>query len=225
MTGSPVLLCARNLRRACLLLAASTLLVLGGCTTGSRATSDSLRLLFKRQIEANPDQVAANQYPQAQVRTPDLSAIMVLGFIDDGQQIWYAGNQTVFRLDEDGIVVGMSGNGRQLRSRIIGASPFAKLATISGKATIKREYDWIPGYKIGITAQGTLDRGPTESVDILGVKRNLVRFDERLEGGLKAHNVYWADATTGFIWKSRQQLSPDYTIELVQLKPYRLSKD
>lgn len=216
---------ARNFRRAFLLVAASTLVVLGGCTTGSRATSDSFRLLFKRQIEATPEQVAANQYPQARISTPDLSAIMVLGFIDDGQQIWYAGNQAVFRLDAEGIVVGMSGNGRQLRSRIIGTSPFSRLATISGKAVIKREYDWMPGYKMGITAQGTLDRGPTESVEILGTKRNLVRFDERLEGGMRAHNIYWADATTGFIWKSRQQLSPDYTIELVQLKPYRSSKD
>lgn len=203
---------------------ASTML-LASCTTGSRATSDSFRLLFQGRVQATPAQVAATPYPQAQLKAPDIAAVIVLGFVDEGQQTWYAGNHAVFKLDANGLLTGTSGSGRQLHSRIVGPSPFGNLARIQGSARVQREYDWIPGYRMGVQAHGTVERGPLESVDILGRKRDLVRFDERLEGGMRAHNIYWADPATGFIWKSRQQLSPDYEVELIQLKPYRTSKD
>jgi hypothetical protein len=54
----------------------------------------------------------------------------------------------------------------------------------------------------------------------------LVRFDERVHGpGFTLKNTYWADPASGFIWKSRQHLAPDYAIEVTQLKPYRSTKD
>ncbi|WP_457894812.1 YjbF family lipoprotein [Stenotrophomonas hibiscicola] len=226
MMRMDVLLARRRLRRALhWMMTLSMLALLAGCTTASRATRDSFRLLLKRQVTATPEQVAANRFPQAQLKAPDLSAVMVLGYVDGGRQSWYAGSNAVFQLDDTGLVTGVSSSDRQIQARIAGASPFTRLHALNSTTTVQREYDWIPGYRMGVRATGTLTRGGIESVSILGKERSLIRFDERIEGGFHAHNIYWADPSTGFIWKSRQQLGPSYTVELVQLKPYRAAKD
>ncbi len=209
----------KYLRLGCAALVVS---LLAGCTTASRGTSDAFRLLFNRQVEVTPEQVAANRFPQAQVKAPDLSALIVLGYIDDGQQVWYAGNHAVFRLDSAGMLIGTTGLGRDLQARIIGQSPFTRLLDVAGPVTVQREYDWLPAYKAGVPVIGTLARVGTDTVEILDRKRDLVRFEETLQGsGMKERNIYWADPSTGFIWKSRQYLAPGYAVDLVQLKPYR----
>lgn len=209
-----------------LILACSLALLLAGCTTASRSTSESFRLLLNRQVEVTPQQVAANRFPQAQVRTPDLSALIVLGYIDDGEQAWYAGNHAVFRMDRNGLLVGTAGLGRTFRARIVGTSPFERILDVSAPVVVKREYDWLPGYKMGVQVTGTLTREGTESVSILGRKRELARFEEALQGGgMNVRNIYWADPATGFIWKSRQYLAPGYAVDLLQLKPYRQARN
>lgn len=212
---------AAKSRLACLFASA---LLLAGCTTASRSTSDAFRLLFNRQVEITPERVAANRFPQAQVKAPDLSALIVLGYIDDGQQVWYAGNHAVFRLDSAGLLTGTTGLGRDLQARIIGESPFPRLLDVISPVTVQREYDWLPAYKSGVPVIGTLARVGTDTVEILERKKDLVRFEETLQGsGMKERNIYWADPSTGFIWKSRQYLAPGYAVDLVQLKPYRQS--
>ncbi|WP_312681221.1 YjbF family lipoprotein [Stenotrophomonas chelatiphaga] len=209
-----------------LVAGSALLLALAACTSASRSTSDSFRLLFKRDVRATPTQVAANRYPQIQLSAPDMSAVMVLGYVDDGQQAWYAGKEAVFHLDRDGLVTGTNGNGRQITTRIVGDSPFHDLAAIIAPVQVQRQYDATPAYAVSVPVTGTLVRHGTDKVDILGRQMQLVRFEERLEGGgISATNLYWADASTGFIWKSRQHLAPGYAVELTQLKPYRPAQD
>jgi len=222
--GKPPILRQVGFRMTALAFMA-TLMLISGCTTGSRATADAFRLLGKDQVEVSSTQVADNPYPQALLKAPDLSSLLILGFVDEGGQTWLAGRLAAYKLDDSGLVIGMSGSHREIQVRIVGESPFQNLAAIHGSTRVQREYDWLPGYRMGIQVQSTLVRGKLESVEILGVKHALIRFDEWMEGGMSAHNVYWVDPTNGFIWKSRQQLSPNYVIELVQLKPYRASKD
>ncbi|MBD8694861.1 YjbF family lipoprotein [Stenotrophomonas sp. CFBP 13718] len=200
-------------------------LVLGGCTSASRSTSDSFRLLLQRDVQATPAQVAANRFPQVQLSAPDLSAVMVLGAIDGAQQSWFAGSLAVFQLDDTGLLRGTSGLGRSYQTRIVGASPFSRLLSLGAPVTVSREYDWVPAYALGVKVTGTLSRAGSESVEILGRKVTLLRFEETLSGGLTARNVYWADPSTGFILKSRQYLAPHYAVDMVQLKPYRKAQD
>lgn len=200
-------------------------LVLAGCTTGSRATADSFRLLLHKPVEVSPAAVAANRFPQVLVETRDLTAVAVLGYVDGGRQQWYAGTHAVIELDGNGVLLGSSGLGRQLQTRIIGASPFDRLTSLSGPAQVQRQYDWMSSYQLGVVVTGTLTPGATEEVRILGRTRTLQRFVEHLQGGgMDAQNIYWADPATGFIWKSRQHLAPGYVVELTQLKPYRAPK-
>ena len=213
---------SKCLHLGCMALAA---LVLAGCTTASRGTGDAFRLLFNRQAKVTPEQVAANRFPQAQIKAPDLSALMVLGYVDDGRQTWYAGNHAVFHLDSTGLLTGTTGLGRDLQTRIIGASPFAHLLDVTTPVTVQREYDWLPAYKVGVPVTSTLVRAGTDTVEILEQERRLVRFEETLQGGgMKERNIYWADPSTGYIWKSRQYLAPGYAVELVQLKPYQQAR-
>ncbi|MBJ7515750.1 MAG: YjbF family lipoprotein [Stenotrophomonas sp.] len=216
--------CWRSIRT--LAAGSALVLALGACTSASRSTSDSFRLLFNRQVEATPAQVAANRFPQIQLRAPDMSAVMVLGYVDDGQQAWYAGKEAVFHLDRDGLVTGTSGNGRQILNRIVGDSPFHHLGAVTTAVQVQRQYDATPAYAVSVPVTGTLTRHGMDKVEILGRQMQLVRFEERLRGGgMHATNLYWADARTGFIWKSRQHLAPGYAVELIQLKPYRPTQD
>jgi hypothetical protein len=72
--------------------------------------------------------------------------------------------------------------------------------------------------------QARLEPKALEDVEILGTVHRLRRIDERLSApGLGIHmtNRYWVDPADGFIWKSRQYVTPDFPLELIQLRPYR----
>jgi hypothetical protein len=197
-----------------------------GCTSLSSSTLDAFRLVGRNQASVSAEQVAANRFPQAQLQAPSLDAVLVLGYVDAGRQVWYAGKHAIFWMDARGLVTGMSGMGRRIESHIIGTSPFDDLTAVRDTVEFKRTYDTIPDYQFGVEAVSTLKRNREESVRILDRRMRLVRFDERVDGpGFTLKNTYWADPASGFIWKSRQHLAPDYAIEVTQLKPYRSTKD
>lgn len=209
-----------------LLLVAVAALLFSGCTTGSRSTLDTFRLITHRPAQATAEGVASNRFPQMQVETPDLTAVAVLGYVDGGRQQWFAGSHAVFEMDAHGLLLGGSGLGQQWHARIDGPSPFDDLRTVTTPVAVQRRYDWIPAYQVDVAVTGILRRGELEQVEILGSRRTLQRFDEQLQGGgMSGRNVYWADPATGFIWKSRQHLAPGRVAELTQLKPYRPAKD
>lgn len=197
-----------------------------GCTSLSSSTLDAFRLIGRNQASVTAEQVAANRFPQAQLQARGLDAVMVLGYVDEGRQTWYAGNYAVFWMDAKGFMTGMSGMGRRIESHIIGASPFDDLSAVRGTVEFKRTFDTIPNYQFGVEAVSTLSRNGEESVRVLDRRMRLVRFEERVHGpGFTLKNTYWADPASGFIWKSRQHLAPDYAVEVTQLKPYRSTKD
>ncbi len=68
---------------------------------------------------------------------------------------------------------------------------------------------------------GTLTTLGKEKVHILESERELLHVREQLQGeGWKRDNHYWVDPANGFIWKSIQAITPDTSLEVVQLKPY-----
>ncbi|MCD7100378.1 YjbF family lipoprotein [Stenotrophomonas sp. MMGLT7] len=210
-----------------LILAAGLALVATGCTTVSRSTSDAIRLLFQGRPDVTPtaEQVAALPYPQALIQAPDLSAVLVLGQIDDGRQVWYAGRNAVYYLQGNGLLAGSAGMGRTVAIRVEGEDPFLDLPSVQGPVAVQRRYDWMPGYRYGVPVTGSLRRTGAEDVTILGRTLHLARYEETLDGGgLSGSNTYWADPESGFIWKSRQYLAPGHAVEIVQLKPYRPAK-
>lgn len=214
--------CHRWLSRNALLMIA-IVLAGSGCTSVSRSTTEAIGLLFKgRPAPPTAAQVAAVRYPQILVHAPELNGVLVLGHIDEGRQIWYAGKDAVYYLRDDGLLLGSAGLGRISTLRLAATEPFPRLTSVQHPVRVQRHYDWMPGYRYNVPVSGVLRRIGPESVDILGHARALVRYEEVLQGpGFTATNLYWADTDTGFIWKSRQYLAPDRPIDIVQLKPYR----
>ena len=206
------------------LLAAATLLA-GGCSSASRA---NLKMLGKAaldrrvDVEPSPAQVAASPYAQIKVTGPTGGAILILGNDDLGRQSWYSSDHKIVYL-RDGLLIGTVGLAQDAADiRIEGDNPFAHLAQLQTPVQVRRSYDWMPGYRYGVAVSGELRRQQRENVDILGVTRALVRFEETLRGpGVRAVNEYWAEPDTGFIWKSRQLVAPGVSLDIVQLKPYR----
>ena len=161
-----------------------------------------------------------------QVKTSELASVAVLGYVDGTRQQWYAGKHGVFETDSNGLLLGASAQGHQWETTIIGQSPFNDLLRISTPVTVQRKYDWFDSYQLGVMVTGKLSREGIEEIDILGRKWSLIRLEERLQGGGMDHrNIYWVDPETGLIRKSRQFLSPNYAVELTQLKPYRKTQN
>ncbi|WP_177497730.1 MULTISPECIES: YjbF family lipoprotein [Gammaproteobacteria] len=200
---------------------AMAMLVVAGCTSVSRATTDAIRLAFKRQdITPTAQQVDAVPYPQLLLHSSDISGVLILGYVDEGRQAWMAGREAVLYLQSNGLLSGMSDSRRNSNVRVEGEDPFRNLARLEGPAKVQRRYDWMPGYHYDVPVTGELRRIGTESVTLPNRTLQLVRYEETLEGpGISGTNVYWADQN-GFIWKSRQYLAPGQTVEIEQLKPY-----
>lgn len=211
----------------CSVAAVGVTFALSGCTTVSRSTSDAIGLLFKSQtvVEPSAEQVASLRYPQILLRARDVNGVLVLGVIEEKTQVWYGGQSTLFYLQQGGLLTGSTGLGRTFSTRIEGDNPFEHLSSVDAPVTVRRRYDWMPGYRYDVSVTGTLRRIGQESIDILGHSLSLTKYQESLEGpGFSETNIYWADPATGFVWKSRQYLAPGYPVEIVQLKPYRPAK-
>ena len=195
--------------------------LLAGCSQTSR---DIFREATRSRgpVDIDAQQVLASPYARIKVDGPGFSGVLVLGNDDDGRLSWYSNRRHVVFL-RDGLLAGSEGLREDADEiRILGDNPFLRLAAMDdAPVKVARRYDWRTGYRYGVPVTGQLRRRGVEPVEILGTVRQLVRFEETLDGpGVRARNDYWADPDTGFIWKSRQLLAPGTHLEIVQLKPY-----
>lgn len=202
----------------------AAVLLIGGCNSVSLTGFQTARTILRGTPDPTPDAaaVAANPYAQLRVEGGGIRALMLLGNDDAGRLSWFAGSHVVFL--RDGQLTGTQGLSVDLEDmRIEGDNPFEHLQQVGDRpVVVQRRYDWRAGYRFGVPVTGELVRGELEQVDILGTSHALVRYDETLSGpGVRARNVYWAEADTGYIRKSRQMIAPGEELEIVVLKPYR----
>jgi hypothetical protein len=216
---------AGRLTLACTALLA--VLALSSCTPISSATVDAVKLAARGRHMVPPTaaEVAARPYYQLQARSPDGSAVLVLGNVDGSRQAWYGSRHEVVFI-EHGRVVQTSGLAQNLDGlQLPDDDPFARgLHTLQAPRRYRRLEDWSPGYRYGVTVEAELIPQGEETIEILGVNRRLRRVDERIEAPAvhyQAINHYWIDPRDGFIWKSEQHLAPGLWLQLVQLRPYR----
>lgn len=214
-----------------LALVATTSLMLAGCTSVSRSTVDTMRLVWQGTPKLSPtaEQVHAKPYFQMRAITAHGDAILILGNIVGARQYWY-GTSGVALVLEDGRIVQTIGLAENLDgSRVDGANdPFAHgLHTLSAATSYDRVDDWSPGYRYGIPVHATLKPADTTSIDILGTAHRVQLVTEEVSAkiaGYRVSNRYWVDPADGFVWMSEQEVTPGMTIKLVQLRPYRGSK-
>ncbi|KAA8999581.1 YjbF family lipoprotein [Stenotrophomonas cyclobalanopsidis] len=211
-----------SLARAALAAPVVLALLLTGCTTASRATADSIRQLVRPKATYSAQKVLTTPYPQADLTTPDIRGLIVLGYLDDGQQAWIAGRDAVFNLSSTGLVLSVYKQDAQYSVSIADDSIFSDLRRAQDGSKVLRRFDRTSSFAMGVEVAGTVHSKGEDTVNILGTTRTLLRFDEKMIGGdMNATNSYWVDPNDGFIWKSRQYLAPGYPVDLVHLKPYR----
>jgi hypothetical protein len=209
------------------LLIAMALLV--GCSSVSRGSVETIRLAFRRAtVDPTPASVAASPYFQLQVNAPTGQAILILAKVEDGRLGWYGGQHDIV-FTRDGLLVKTVGLSENLDSELSSDnSPFRQgLQHVGSTVEYTRRVDWSPGYRYGIELKVRLEPKGIETIDILGQARKLRRFDESvtvISTGQHMENRYWVDPADGFIWRSRQYVTPGFSLELIQLRPYRGAK-
>ena len=212
------------------MFAASSLL-LAGCTSVSRSTVDTMRLVWQGTPKLSPtaEQVQAKPYFQMRATTAHGDAILILGNVIGARQYWY-GTSGVALVLEDGRVVQTIGLTQNLDGSLVDRAndPFAHgLQTLTATASYDRIDDWSPGYRYGIPVHATLKPAGEASIDILGTSHQVLLVNEEVSAkaaGYRASNRYWVDPSDGFVWMSEQEVMPGMTIKLVQLRPYRGGK-
>lgn len=209
------------------MLAVPALLV--GCSSVSRGSVETIRLAFRRAtIDPTPASVAASPYFQLQVNAPTGQAILILAKVEDGRLGWYGGQHDIV-FTRNGLLVQTVGLSQNLDSELSSAgSPFSRgLQYVQGPVAYTRRVDWSPGYLYGVQLAARLVPKGIETVTILDQPRKLLRFDESLTviaTGQHFENRYWVDPADGFIWRSLQHVTPDFSLELIELRPYRGAK-
>ncbi|MBM7123998.1 YjbF family lipoprotein [Dyella flava] len=175
------------------------------------------------------EQVNANPYAQLEVQTAqEGQVVLVLGNVDGTREVWY-GNPHVAVFTEHGRVVQTVGFNHDLDGLHAPADdPFVRgLQMLAVPTDYIRTEDWAPGYRYGVIVNARLVPAGRTQITILGVPHTVLRVDEELSApaaGYRATNHYWVDPGNGFVWKSEQHVSPELTLTLTVLRPYRGSQ-
>lgn len=176
-------------------------------------------------LEVTQAQVNALPYYQIQVTTEYGSAVMALVRVQGKLQYWRA-NSNQLLLIEDGVVVRTFGFPDDLLgTRFAVGSPFASgLQHVTDEQPSQRQIDLGSGPQFDIPLSGAFHRADIETVRILDRDYALLRVDERLESplkGMSSTNRYWIDPADGFVMQSHQQVTPNLSVTLTQLRPFR----
>ncbi len=137
-------------------------------------------------------------------------ALIILGEITgDRRYTWYsAERQSITTFGP--FVVGLLGLDPELRGTIFGGGWGTNPLDLAG-AKLTRSLDILAeGDRVQVPLTSTFETRGTESVEILGVTRQLRRVTEKVRSGGRPryNNDYWVDPTTGRCWKSRQIAVP-----------------
>lgn len=200
---------------------------LSGCDPLMRGSWDTLRAATEgpQRLELTQAQVDASPYYQIKVQTPTSEAVLGLVRQQGDLQFWLTSQQQVL-LIRDGLVVRSVGLGADLdATRLAQDSPFhSGLHHIENNQRSTRWVDFNSDNRIGVALQSRFNKEGMEQVDILDRSYTLLRVDEHIEApsiGFSAINRYWVDPKDGFIMMSRQHISPQITLGITQLRPYR----
>jgi hypothetical protein len=145
---------------------------------------------------------------------------------DNGGYLNYldSGGRGVVMLE--GAVTGTQALGQDLEAvRHEADDPVANLTPVADwPGQVYRDYQFAErdGRDYSITLSCVFERVVTETIDIIELDFEVVRISEICTNARRqVINTYWADAETGFIWKSKQWLGPNLepaTVEII--RPY-----
>jgi len=198
--------------------------LLTACSNLSKGAFDTLSHAFRRSPTIQYDAEKVNKLPyfQIAVETQKVSSVFLLTRISDDTQYWQNTAQESLIIN-NGVIVRTTGLPKNIhQSRFVGNNPFVKgLQHIKEGDTAVREIDY-SNFMYGTRSESTFYILGQESIIILDKSYLVTHIKESIRNdftGLHTDNHYWVD-NKGFIWKSQQTLFPDFTLTIIQLKPY-----
>jgi hypothetical protein len=186
---------------------------LAGCNS---TTVDSYRTM--KLAIAGPPPVATVGYvrsldrPALAARLGNAEAVMVLAARRNGVDEWHGVTETLVL--RHGRLVQSAGlpDGSDLIVATPADDPFqGDLRTLQDGTEVTRLVDLPARFLTGIPQYARYSLGPLQTREIMGVKRELRRVDERISMpalGFRATNRYWFDPASGRVLISEQQWLP-----------------
>jgi hypothetical protein len=215
------------LRRRLLLGAGSALLT--GCA------SDSLSLIGSTLGVTGPsghyllsdEQIAAIPYACLGVRIGNGGGVVMVLASIDGEQLSWASADRVVLVTRAGRLVKTIGLSRDLLTRRDIGPDLLGLASrgdpAAAEARVSRIVDLRPDDDFSVPVDTRCEPMGEETLTLLGTPLRVLKVRERVtvrKWRWATDNVYWLDADSGRVWKSRQQFCPQVApITMELLKP------
>lgn len=156
------------------------------------------------------DRVKAVNGPVLAVRL-GVAEAMLVGSGETDVVEWYGVTDMI--LTAHGRVIQTAGLPFDVISPLGTSDPFRSgLLAVADGLEITRLVDYPAQFLTGLQQTARYQRGPVESVPIMGQSHQLQRIDERIhmpELNFKATNHYWIEPASGLVRRSTQYISPD----------------
>ncbi len=152
------------------------------------------------------------------------SGFLILAYAERDDRHWFAGGGQAV-VTRHGRVVKTVGLPRNLRQTTAhAADPLAGPTHQVARGTrFRREVDYEADERFVLPIESTFERIGPRKITILEIEFDTVLIRERNRARLmnwEFENLYWVDAIDGYVWKSRQHISPDFAaLETEVLKP------
>jgi len=219
-----------NTRRRDVVLALGlSVLALGGCSDAM--TANRYRILTSALLRGRKTQLSRNdvaKYAAASIALRignSAPALILLREINDDEFIFASSDNYLIAM-RGGRVMQTGGLRHNLSHTMLGSTDPADggLLTADGAKCI-RLLDYAEDYGIGIEARSEFELGHKETLKILGAAIPTMRVYEHVRVkslSWRHRNIYWAHATTGSIWKTKQHTHPDLApLTITTLRPVR----
>lgn len=197
---------------------------LAGCTAMDNTSFETLGLAIGG-LEPSISMADVNSVrgPALLVEFGQADALMVLGGLQGGYVRWTG--ITEHLTTDHGRLVQSAGLPTDIIAPLLVDDPFITgLHRLADGLEVSRQVDYPALYQTGLVQTARYQRGPLESLEIMGQKRELQRIDERVEIpvlGYRALNRYWVDPDDGMVYRSVQHVAPNLPpLRLTLLKPY-----
>ncbi|MFZ1988426.1 MAG: YjbF family lipoprotein [Alphaproteobacteria bacterium] len=218
----------KRLSRRTLFAGGLTSALLAGCANPAlleRNIRAVAKPLFDRSgRELTRDQVA--QFSAASISLEvgnGLPKLLLLTAVNGPDHVWGVSGQTILQT-RGGRLVATGGLQHDLKhSDNISADPAEGALLTSNGATCSRLLDFPDDYGAACQADSKFHVEEPETLTILGARLETIRVSERVHVssiGWHHTNKFWADTSTGMVWRSRQHAHPDIdALTITTLRP------
>ncbi|MDR7119329.1 YjbF family lipoprotein [Rheinheimera soli] len=200
------------------------LLGLSGCSSTTNTYIETLKLAFNPgdDVALSKEQLAHRGSDVLYARVGNLPrALLVLAFLEHGQQKWISADDAMLVLDNGRLVKTTGFDNNLLFTSNTENDPLKQEITVIKIGQQWQSYaDWSAREETGYSASYKIISITSDKVELLGqvFDTRLITEQVTFSNGKTAVNLFWFDDRTNVLLKSQQQISPFWPqIELIHI--------